>query len=146
MRLFVVVVLIAVGYTRFHSADPDFSWLEGRWERLNMKSGRSGYEEWKRDGDRWVGEGVSLREGVVSFREELVLQRADGVMCYSSLVPENAGWVHFKITSFTDTSFVAENPKHDFPTIIRYELVSQDTLKAVVGNGDKTIEYLFKRQ
>ena len=50
----------------------------------------------------------------------------------------------FKITSQTDTSFVAENPTHDFPTKIIYWLENKQ-LKAHVSNKEFGIDFVFEK-
>jgi hypothetical protein len=51
----------------------------------------------------------------------------------------------FKITNQTDTSFVAENPTHDFPTKIKYWLENKQ-LKAHVSNKEFGIDFVFEKQ
>ena len=51
----------------------------------------------------------------------------------------------FKITQQTDTSFIAQNPTHDFPTKIRYWLDNKQ-LKAHVSNNEFGIDFVFKKR
>ena len=50
----------------------------------------------------------------------------------------------FKFTSQTDSSFVAENPAHDFPTKITYWLENKE-LKAHVSNSEFGIDFVFEK-
>jgi hypothetical protein len=46
-------------------------------------------------------------------------------------------------------AFVVENPAHDFPTHLGYELVTRDSLSAFIegpgGSGKKRIPYAYRR-
>jgi hypothetical protein len=49
----------------------------------------------------------------------------------------------FKFTSQTDTSFICENPKNEFPKKIKYSIENQ-LLKAVVSSDDFSIDFVFE--
>ena len=51
----------------------------------------------------------------------------------------------FKFTAQTDTSFVCENLKNEFPKKIQYYLDNQH-LKAIVSSEDFRIDFVFKKQ
>jgi hypothetical protein len=79
------------------------------------------------------------------FTEKLQLIIKDNSVFYVADVPGNNGLVYFKLTTVTDTSFVCENPAHDFPKKIAYTLTRGKLNATVSGNG-KAIDYVFVKQ
>lgn len=59
-------------------------------------------------------------------------------------VPENQEPVYFKFTTLTDSTFVCENPDHDFPKKISYTL-KENRLTALLSGGGREVEFLFER-
>ena len=117
------------------------SFLLGEWIRTNDKEDKVTYEIWK---SNFTGLGITLKEkdtvfkevlSIVSINKELML-KVEGVNPTPTL---------FKFTNQTDTSFVAENPTHDFPTKIEYWLESKQ-LKARVSNKEFGIDFVFKKK
>lgn len=57
--------------------------------------------------------------------------------------------VAFRMTSFSDSGFVAENPQHDFPKRISYRLVNKDSIHATIDGGpqmpDKKADFYYTR-
>ena len=125
--------------TETKAKKPDF--LLGNWIRTNDKPGSITYENWKSD---FTGLGFTLKEKDTTFKEILSIVfindtltlRVEGVNQTPTL---------FKFTSQTDTSFVAENPTHDFPTKINYWLENKQ-LKAHVSNKEFGIEFVFEKK
>ena len=126
-----------------------FKWLQGSWK-----------ETYTGDIEQWVftdsvarGSSYSANEqGRLNLTETIDLVNKDGACYYIPTVLNQNGAkpVEFKIVSFTETSFVAENPSHDFPQRIVYKLKNPNTLSAYIeGKHDGKrlrIPFLFKRQ
>ena len=117
---------------------PDF--LLGNWEKMKDKKGQKTYEFWQTD---FTGLGITLKEkdtifkeilSIISMNETLTL-KVEGV----NEIP-----IFFKFTNQTDTSFVAENPTHNFPTKITYWL-EKNQLKAHVSNKEFGIGFIFEK-
>ena len=127
-------------------------WLLGSWKR----EGKSGtiHESWTRLGDR-VLEGKSSRVdnagGAHVPLEDLLLAEMGGEVFYISKVAENPYPVAFRLTEIGERSAVFENPTHDFPQRILYELKDDGTLLAAIegpgesGGAPRRIEFPFKR-
>ena len=127
-------------------------WLLGSWKR----EGRSGtiHESWTRLGDR-VLEGTSTRVdksgGIHVPLEDLLLVEMGGEVFYISKVDENPYPVAFRLTELAERSAVFENPTHDFPQRIVYELREDGTLLAAIegpgedGGAPRRVEFPFKR-
>ena len=57
--------------------------------------------------------------------------------------------VSFEITFFNEKGFVAENPEHDFPKRITYQLINTDSIHAFIDGGaampEKKGDFYFSR-
>jgi hypothetical protein len=63
-------------------------------------------------------------------------------------VAENPTPVKFKVTQYNADKFLAENPEHDFPNVIRYKLIrkdNQDFIEAAIEGDGKIIPYNFTK-
>jgi len=117
---------------------PNF--LIGNWIRTNNKPNQKTYEIWNSD---FTGLGVTLQEKDTIFREELkIITKNDSLFLKVSGVNESP--TYFAFTQQTDSSFVCENPKNEFPKKIAYYLENK-RLKAEVSNADFSIEFIFDK-
>lgn len=141
-----IIALVAVLNVQAQSNLSKLEWLLGSWNRTNAKPGRSGLEIWKRISEaEFVGRGINLRGVDTTFVEKLkIISREDRIF-YVADVPENKEPVLFEATSLSQMSVTFENPKHDFPKKISYELIDSK-LKATVSGDGKSIDYLFNRR
>jgi hypothetical protein len=122
------------------------NWLIGTWNRTNVKPGKSGVEQWKQTNPHELrGIGANLQGTDTLFVEKLRIIIKDNNIAYVADVPENQKPVYFKLTEITESSFVCENPEHDFPKKISYQLDGKKLKAQISGNG-KAIDYLFERR
>jgi hypothetical protein len=149
--LFVISLLIstsAISQVKSNQAE-DFkklSWLVGSWNRTNAKPGRSGVEQWKQTQPQELrGTGVNLKGTDTTFVERLRIIIKDNSIVYVADVPENQKPVYFKLTEITESGFVCENPEHDFPKKISYQLEG-NKLKAQISGDGKAMDYLFEKK
>ncbi len=138
--LLLMIALPQVGFTQ-----TDFSWLEGSWKL----QGKNVYEVWeKKDG---VLKGKSFKispTADTTVLEKITLRQRDGAWYYVPDVKENNGEVDFRMTSINADGFVAENPAHDFPKLIRYTIVRKEnsaTINASIEGNGKVIHYTFDK-
>lgn len=121
-------------------------WLVGAWNRTNVKPGKTGYEHWKKPSEFELrGKGVSMQGKDTTFVEMITILIKDNNIYYVADVRENEKPVFFKLTEISNTGFVCENPEHDFPKKISYQLNGKD-LKAQISGDGKSMDYLFKKQ
>ena len=137
--VFIAIVLISSCQTENKPLKPDF--LLGKWIRTNDKPGNTTYEIWN---NNFTGLGITLKEKDTTFKEILSIVSINDTLTLK-VEGVNAKPTLFKFTSQTDTSFVAENPTHDFPTKIKYWLENKE-LKAHVSNKEFGINFVFKRE
>ncbi len=120
-------------------------WIEGTWTRVNNESGQSGIEIWQKiSPHEFRGKGVTLKGSDTLFVEKLQLILKEDNIFYVSDVPENPNPVPFKLTELTSIGFAGENPQHDFPKKISYQL-SGKLLTATISGDGKFIDYYFKK-
>lgn len=121
-------------------------WLEGTWDRLGMKPGKTAHEQWFKSGDdRYTGYGVSMSGQDTSFLEKLAIEVKDGKIYYVADVPENKALVYFLFAELTENGFVCENAAHDFPKRISYSVNGKELKAQISGNGQQ-IEFLFYKR
>ncbi len=138
-RLFVVMIaLFLLSFTCSQDGTiKQFSWLEGGW---TMKTKRGAIIEWWQTKNDSLMTGSSKMAGLngdEKMLETLELIFTSGSYYYVSRVSgqNNGEAVWFKITSYSEKGFVAENPEHDFPKRITYDLVNKDSIHAFIDGG-----------
>lgn len=123
------------------------SWLEGTWIRTNItKPGRSAHERWEKSSKQELrGYGVTMQGQDTVFQEMITVLIKDDAIYYVADVPQNQQPVYFKFTEITESGFVCENPDHDFPKKIIYQLEGKKLKAQISGNG-KADDYWFEKQ
>ena len=121
-------------------------WLEGTWERTNLKPGMKAYEKWNPGVYHELrGTGVTMKGEDTVFLEKIQIIVKGNSIYYVADVKENKEPVYFKFTALTSSGFVCENPEHDFPKKIEY-LLNGPNLTVVISAGNKSQNYLFTRK
>ncbi len=116
--------------TRLEKAE----WLLGRWENNSEQGNMS--ETWVKDGeDAYSAETFVLAGVDTVFKEHSRLEETGKTLqCVISIPGENNDKpVTFTMTKQTDDMILFENPKHDFPTAIRYELKGDSVIAEISG-------------
>lgn len=140
-RLLLLFGILSFGSCKTETTNSKMpSFLIGNWERLHEKEGKKTYEIWNSD---FTGLGITLKEKDTVFKETLSIAFINDTLTLKVEGINNTPTL-FKVTSQTDSSFIAENPTHDFPTKIKYWLENQQ-LKARVSNKDFGIDFVFER-
>lgn len=123
--------------------------LEGTW----IMQGKKGwvFEEWKKENaDLMIGRSYVIREGDTLVRERITLSKTDKGVFYTPTVAgqNNNQPVIFSLTVTSDQKFVFENPGHDFPKRIIYQIIRPDSLQVRIDDGDdlgKHQNFKFRR-
>jgi hypothetical protein len=126
----------------------DLAWLTGAW--VGTRSSGSSIEE------RWSPPkgGVMLAvsrtvntKGKMSAFEYLRIVERDGGLVYIAQ-PGGRSPTEFVLTEQTKTRAVFDNPRHDYPRRIAYELSADGRLSATIGQlkGGTPIRFEFKRE
>lgn len=125
----------------------DIAWIVGQWQRTNVRPGTTTYEFWEKSSEKLLsGIGFSMKGADTTFIEKLKIELKDGTLYYVADVRENAEPVYFKFTEISDHGFVSENPEHDFPKMISYELKDGVMTAVISDGGDKKMGFVFKRK
>lgn len=129
MRPLAALLLIASPLTA-QDATSRVSWLSGCWE--NRSGNRVTLEHWTPPaGGLMLGASRTVAGGVARQFEHLRLHAAGDTLVYTA-IPSGQRETAFRSTVVSDTSFVVENPAHDFPTRISYTRVTNDSVVALV--------------
>ena len=124
----------------------DLDWLEGTWNRVNVKPGIKAFESWKKiSPTEWTGAGFQVKGTDTVFLEKLRILAKDGQVYYVADVAENKEPVYFMMRTMSASGFVCENPSHDFPKKIIY-LRQGNKLNATVSGDGRSIEFLFEKE
>tara|TARA_R100000005_G_scaffold95726_2_gene78417 strand:- start:438 stop:911 length:474 start_codon:yes stop_codon:yes gene_type:complete len=124
----------------------ELSWILGKWERSNVKAGSTAFEIWQKESEYvYTGLGVSLKGSDTTFVEKLRIEVKDNSIFYVADVRENVNPTYFKVNKVTSAGFTSENPEHDFPKMISYELEGKDLTAIISDGGEKKMGFFFKK-
>lgn len=123
------------------------SWILNNWERTNVRAGTTAFETWQKESDHvFTGTGVSMKGSDTTFVEQLRIEIKDNKIYYVADVRENATPTYFLMTEISASGFKSENPDHDFPKVISYELKGDDLTAVISDGGQKKMGFVFKRK
>lgn len=149
LLLFVLTCQVLAAQSTSKKATDNFAklqWMVGTWTRTTNDPGQSGLESWQKvSSTEFRGKGVTMKGTDTVFVEKLQLIIKDNNIYYVSDVPENPNPVPFKITAINSKGFTCENPSHDFPKKISYQLNGK-SLKATISGDGKEINFFFLRK
>ncbi len=141
-KILLIVFLISISSTLgFTQSLPDF--LPGTWKVENKET----YEHWNKINDNsYKGLSYQIKEGKMLVTEYLEINRAENEIIYTATVlDQNQGiGIDFKLNQ-TDSIYSFENPNHDFPKYIRYQKLTENSMKASVGTTDNHFTLIFKK-
>jgi hypothetical protein len=158
-HLFILIVLVTAAFINLQCDSKkkvavktvnQFNWLNGSW----MMKEKDGIvtEDWKQVNDSLMEGSSDFIKGdsTIPFEKIKLFRRSDDFYYEAKAAGQNNEQpVEFKLTTFTDTGFVAENPKHDFPKRITYRMVNKDSIHAFVDGGpsmpDKKSDFYYSR-
>lgn len=119
------------------------TFLEGEWHAINGNV----VEVWEQVSDERMS-GYSYKETRNNVLETLEIVRENGEVSFKATVPtQNDGkTIPFKQVSKKGKQRVFENPQHDFPQRLIYELIATDTLHVIVlGANEKGFEVFYNK-
>lgn len=109
-------------------------WFLGRWEN-NSKEGNMS-EIWTKENDStFHGESYFVIGKDTVFAESVRLWQKENQLIYEVSVKgqNDEKPIDFALTSSSDKQLVFENPKHDFPSKITYNKITNDSLVAEIS-------------
>lgn len=127
----------------------DLAWLAGAWTGTRGSQGQISFEErWSPPlGGSMLAVSRTVSRGKLSAFEYLRILERDGGLVYIAQ-PNGAAPTEFTLTEFTTTRAVFDNPRHDYPKRIVYELSADGALTATIGftKGGTPRRFEFKRE
>lgn len=143
----IIIILACCNFNQFKGNKlKEIEWHLGIWEMKNERG--TTYERWyKLNKNEFAGESF-----IVNGMDTLVLENIR--LIYKSLklhyIPtvkgqNNEQAVQFIEKKLASNYFIFENLKHDFPQLISYTLINNDSLRAVISgkNNNKEISRVF---
>lgn len=115
--------------------------MHGKWIRINDQTPDNiTYESWKKDG---TGIGYTLNKKDTVFMELLTIENINDTL-FLKVTGVNESPTLFKFTTLTDSLFICENDRNEFPKKIKY-WKHQNYLNAEVSDNTIKINFKFKR-
>lgn len=131
---------VASAQDRPHSME-QLRWISGCWE--NRSETRLSQEYWLPPvGDAMLGVNRLVRDGKLRFYEFLRIRQIGDSILYI-VKPSGQKEASFTLIEVSDSLAVFENPEHDFPQRIVYQLNGDGTLAARIEgmqNGKERVE------
>jgi hypothetical protein len=124
----------------------DVAWLAGTW--ISVDGARTVEEHWTPPaGGAMLAVSRTIAGGRLSEFEFLRIVERDGRLIYLAQ-PNGRPPTEFAMTRVDSTSVTFENPKHDFPKVIRYTARADGTLVASIAGtgGARERSWVFARQ
>lgn len=138
---FVILLFVDVAFAQ--SIFPDF--LEGTWKVESKEL----YEHWDRLNENSLkGFSYELKHGQMIVSEYMdIIQNNNEIIFTATVLNQNMGKsIDFKLTS-SDSVFTFENPNHDFPKKIVYQMLSNSEIFVQVSDGNqKMFSYKMGKQ
>lgn len=127
----------------------DIAWLAGAWSGTRGTNGAISFEErWSppKGGSMMATSRTISRDKLSAFEYLRILER-DGGLVYIAQ-PGGAPPTEFILTELSATRAVFDNPRHDYPKRIVYELIPGGGLTATIGfmKGGTPRRFEFKRE
>ncbi len=147
-------MIVLTGFTqqKLSSNLSDLKWLIGTWQ-MEKKNGLL-TETWQQTNDSTFDESSYLQKtsGEKKLLENVQIVFRENNLYYIPTVSDqnNQQPVKFLITSTSNNKFIAEDPDHDFPKRIVYEMINPDSIHARIDGStsmpEKKIDFYYSRQ
>jgi len=119
-------------------------WLVGEWQ--GTRGANRLVERWEKlSAQTFEGKGTTTRDAKVVESEELRLVLMEQRVFYVAKVAQNALPVAFALTQCDGQRLVFENPAHDFPKKLEYQLTGPTTFSVRVSAGERGYTLTFNR-
>lgn len=141
MKRILISILILIPVWGFAQPFPDV--FAGTW----CDSIHGIYEHWDKTGDQQLkGFSYEMKNGEKVISEYIEIAMHESKMTYTASVKKqnNEKPVSF-VLSATDSIYTFVNPAHDFPTYIRYKVISSSYIQATVGNASRSFILNYHR-
>lgn len=123
-----------------------FEWILGTW--ANYSEAHAVFESWTTGPDnQLLGKSYAIDGKDTIQLETIKLKEENGTFYYLPTVSNqnNGKEITFTLLLATDTSFIFQNPEHDFPQQIAYYRIGADSMLAILEgiHSDAKKQYRF---
>ncbi len=125
-------------------------WLAGTWQ---VSGSEQLFERWEvRSDSLLTGNGFHVEGQDTTFFEFLKIRQFKDSLCYIATVTgqNNGNPVFFRFSQHSDSAFICENQKHDYPQRIEYRRINRNNTQAIIsgitGGEEKKFEISFIRK
>lgn len=145
MCLTIACALLAT--SPLHAGVNDLAWLSGCWIADGAESGS--IEQWTAPaGGSMLGVNRTIKDGKTSAFEFMRIIESDSELVFISS-PSGQATASFTLTHQADRKVVFENPQHDFPQKIIYELTGSNALlgriEGTINAAQRTVDFPMTR-
>lgn len=153
MRILIAAVLIILfinmSDSQYRKNLEELSWIADNW--INTEGDMVSHEHWTKLSDTlFEGGSETIKNGDTIFAEKLKIVVKDNEIFYVADVKHNPAPVFFRLVQSDSNKAVFENPGHDFPQKITYELDGGDLHAYIEGPGKegkwKKVDFYFTRR
>ena len=123
---------------------PNLDWILGKWTRTNGEPEENTSETWNKSENGYNGVAITAISGDTVFQESIKAYLDKGQWHYEVTGPNKIP-ITFTSTSVTDTSFICENPAHDFPKEISYTK-DGECINAIISDSEKEILFRYEKR
>ncbi len=130
-----------------------FNWIEGKYLVMNDQSGFY-YEEWKKtDANNYAGKGYFIKQNgadtLYSIKMRLIHEKDKTILFYDVKDQKETKETEFTLTKGENNVYVFENPFRDFPSILQYKILGDNTIEVTERgfekNKEKVVTYQARR-
>ena len=138
LSLAMVAAMLLAATSVVAASAADLAWLAGCWASESGEAGSG--EHWMAPaGGSLLGVGRQVRDGRTADYEWLrIIENGDGSLTYLA-APGGRKAVAFPLTSLGKGRVVFENPDHDFPQRVIYEIRGERLLARIEGEQGGTL-------
>lgn len=125
-------------------------WIIGTWANQNSKA--ITYETWTQINEQeLMAKSYALNnQDTILFETIQFIQQGKDIYYIPTVVNQNEGLpIRFALSQLTDSSWIVENPGHDFPQKITYHQIAKDSLLASISGvqdgAERAVNFSMKR-
>ncbi|WP_136667012.1 DUF6265 family protein [Flavobacterium sp. H122] len=150
MKKLITLLSLSIVYACMHKQEKKeypliakANWFLGEWHNISEYGDLT--EKWEKLTDSTItGECHIIKGKDTVFQENVLLEQRNDSLFYNVIVKDKdkkeEESTSFYLTQSSAKQLVFENPKHDFPTKIVYNLITSDSISASIHGKEKGIE------
>lgn len=131
------ILLSACNTPKDNDFRDQFRWISGKWK--GEYDGRTVIEQWSWEKHRFEGTSIEIEKGDTVLNETLFLEEHAGHSSYIAVLTERDPILFSGSHNISSNKWVFQNPEHDFPAQLVYQLLGDSALNISVhgpdGNG-----------